>query len=134
MDWTTIIDFLKHSIYVPWALMGLVSLVFLIGTLMSKFSEGSSIMLAVNVSMVWLPISMLLSLFAEAYWLYLLFWFLSFIAFAVLFIGLTWICGKYGSPYTGDGGMVMILPIYMFIGTFVGSLLLKGVIVFIHWI
>lgn len=91
-------------------------------------------MLAVNVSMVWLPISMLLSLFAAAYWLYLFFWFLSFIAFAALFVVLTWICEKYGSPYRGDGGMVMILPIYVFFATFIGSLLLKGLIVFIHWI
>lgn len=104
-----------------------IATIILIGlTVFYQFSEGKLISSGIYLSFAWMPASMIISLFMEPYWVYLLHWLLASIGFFGAYFLMIYLCGKYGNPYTGDGGMVMILPIYLIPVVFAGSLILKG--------
>ena len=95
-------------------------------TVYYRFSEGKVIGAGIYISFIWLPASMLVSLLMDHYWTYLMHWLLATIIFFAFYVLLMYLSGKYGNPYMGDGGMVMILPIYLTPIVFLGSIVIKG--------
>lgn len=91
-----------------------------------RFSEGKVISVGIYISFIWLPASMLVSLLMDHYWTYLMHWLLATIIFFAFYVLLIYLGGKYGNPYMGDGGMVMILPIYLTPIVFIGSMAIKA--------
>lgn len=95
-------------------------------TVYYRFSEGKVIGAGIYISFIWLPASMLVSLLMDQYWTYLMHWLLATIIFFAFYVLLMYLSGKFGNPYMGDGGMVMILPIYLTPIVFLGSIVIKG--------
>lgn len=59
-----------------------------------------------------LIINFLLSLFTNNYRHFILHWFLSSISFFTFWCVLIYVCGRFGKPYNGDSGMILLLPGY----------------------
>ncbi len=95
----------------------------------SRFSENTMIGSGIYVFSGWMFVCFVLSFFAEAYWYYLLHWFLSALVFFAYWFLSIYLCGRFGSPYMGDGGMVMIIPIYLLPVVLAASLGIKVIIV-----
>lgn len=91
-----------------------------------RFSEEHAIGAGIYISFIWLLASMLVALLMDHYWIYLMHWLLATIIFFAFYALLIFLSGKYGNPYMGDGGMVMMLPIYFTPVAFLGSLAIKG--------
>lgn len=127
-------SFLFESTASPWMQLGMVAAVLLGTAIFRKLSEGDIMSAGINISFVWMPLSMLMSLWTNSYWVYMLHWFLATLGFFVLYFFGVSVCGKYGRPYRGDGGMVMIIPIYLFPVTIVGSLFIRAIIYVFQWV
>lgn len=128
--------FLFESRLSPWIQLGIVAVVLIVSAFIRRLSVGDVISTGIITCFVWMPLSMLMSLWTEVYWVYLLNWILVTLCFFGLFICVLHICEKYGPPYKGDAAfvMMMILPIYLFPVTVLGSLIIRATSWLIQWV
>lgn len=108
--------------------------ILLMQTWYSRLDAGSVMVSTMYWCFFWMPISMLLSLFVHAYWLYMLYWLLSFILYLFIFFTLISACEKYGKANLNEGALGFLAVPYLFLATIAGSLLLKGIIVLVRWL
>ena len=135
MSWSDLIyAFLFGSRVSPWMQLGIVAVILTVTALVRRLSVGDVMAAGIIICFWWMPLSMLMSLWTEAYWVYLLNWFLVTLCFFGLYFFSMHVCEKYGRPYTGDGAMVMILPIYLFPVTVFGSLIIRAILSLIQWV
>lgn len=127
-------DLLNDPVYSAYIQLAIVSFVLIGIAACYRFSEGKVIGAGIYISFVWFPVSMLISLLLDPYWTYLMHWLLATIIFFAFYVLLMYLSEKYGSPYMGDGGMVMILPIYLTPIVFLGSIALKSGIWLIRFV
>lgn len=100
--------------------------------LIFKFSEAIIIKSGICLFAVCLAINFVLSFFSEAYWYFILHWFLASLSFFIFWYLVIYLCENYGRPYSGDGAMVILLPVYfLFFGIF-SSLIIKAFTAIIH--
>lgn len=77
-------------------------------------------------------INFVLSLFSVSYWYFILHWFLSSLSFFIFWYCAIYICERYGQPYSGDGGMIIILPVYILPVCLLVSIVFKSAAVLIQ--
>lgn len=96
--------------------------------LISRFSETKIITSGIYLFAGCMTINVVISLLSQNYWFFVLHWFLASLSFFIFWYLVIYICEEYGQPYSGDGGMVMVMPVcFLFFGI-LSSLLIKGVI------
>ncbi|PXY46997.1 hypothetical protein [Flavobacterium hydrophilum] len=100
--------------------------------LISRLSETVIIKSGIYLFAVCLIINFMLSFFSEHYWYFVLHWFLSSVCFFIYWHLTIYICENFGLPYSGDGAMVMVLPVYFLPVAILGSVIIKGVTVLIQ--
>ncbi len=100
--------------------------------LISRFSETAIIKAGIYLFAICLLINFLYSFFSEGYWYFVSHWFLSSACFFIYWYFSIYICGRYGRPYSGDGGMIMLLPVYFLPVALLGSMIIKGITVLIQ--
>lgn len=87
------------------------------GVIITKLSSDWVLLAGLNIFYVWLFAGFVLNFFFEPFGIYMLHWFLSMILYYAIWLFLNWICEKWGKPYMGEGGMVILMPAYLFIAT-----------------
>lgn len=97
--------------------------------LVSRFSETVIIKSGIYLFAGCLTINFVLSFFLECYWYFVLHWFLSSVCFFIFWYLAIYICENFGRPYSGDGALVMVLPVHflpvaIFISVMVKSLMM----------
>ena len=123
--------FLQDSIY--WRLLFVCSVLIII-LLIFKFSEKKVIKWGLYLFTGCLAVNFLFSFYTNTYWTYMLNWFLSTICFLLFWYLTIYLAGQYGRPYSGDGAMIILLPLlYLMPTALFGALLLKGFIVLIKY-
>lgn len=100
--------------------------------LISRLSETVIIKSGIYLFAICLLINFLHSFFSERYWYFVLHWFLSSVCFFIYWYLAIYTCENYGRPYSGDGAMIMILPVYFLPVAILISVIIKSVIVLIH--
>lgn len=100
--------------------------------LIVRFSETVIIKSGIYFFAVSLLINFMFSFFSENYWYFVLHWFLSSVCFFIYWYLAIYACENYGRPYSGDGAMIMILPVYFLPVAILVSVIIKSVIVLIH--
>lgn len=100
--------------------------------LISRFSETVIIKSGIYLFAICLLINFMLSFLSESYWNFVLHWFLSSVCFFIYWYLSIYICECYGRPYSGDGAMIMILPVYFLPVAIFASVIIKGIAVFIQ--
>lgn len=119
--------FFNNYFYVYYQMLFVCVLITLIASVF-KFSETKVIKSGIYLFALCLVINFGLSLFSGTYWYFILHWFLASLCFFVFWYLVLYMCEQYGQPYSGDGGMVMILPVYCLFFALFSSLLIKGII------
>lgn len=99
--------------------------------LISRFSETVIIKSGIYLFALCLIINFMLSFLSESYWYFILHWFLSSVCFFIYWFLTIYICERYGRPYSGDGAMIMILPVYFLPVAIFGSMIIKSITVLI---
>lgn len=136
MNWNDLLStFIFDSMASPWMQFAFFAVVLVVISFVLKFSDIEVILAGIFICMGWMPLSMLMSLWAEVYWIYLLNWVaatLCFFAFFFLFVS-AW--ERYGRRHQGDRAIIMlgILPIYLFPITLIGSMVLRTIIFLTQW-
>ena len=100
--------------------------------LVSRFSETIIIKSGIYLFAGCLIMNFILSFFSDSYWYFILHWFLSSVGFLIFWYLAIYICENFGRPYSGDGAMVMILPVYFLPFAIFGSVIIKSITIFIH--
>jgi hypothetical protein len=129
---TTVTDLILNlwsSAYAPYSLLIVVCVLLTALVFFSRLSETVVIEYGVYLIGGWLFVSFLQSLWVEMYWYYLLHWFLSSAIGFVYWLLAIYLCERLGSPYSGDGAMIMLLPFYLLPVAMLASVLLKGMLV-----
>lgn len=111
------IDSLLRTETIMYLFMGVTVLILVGGAIITKLSSDWILLAGLNIFYVWLFAGFVLSFFFEPFGIFILHWFISMILFYVFWILLDWISEKWGSPYMGEGGMVIFMPAYFFIAT-----------------
>lgn len=106
----------------------LLTLLFLI----TRFSEPVIIEYGIYLFIGNMGISFLLSFFTDHYWYFVLHWFLALISYFVFWSMLIFICSRYGKPYDGDRGMLLLFPGYFLPLLIFASVLVKIAKIVIH--
>lgn len=119
-------DLLRSSHYSPWLQLSIAVLLLLAVVVYKQLSEGAAIETGLYICYFWIPLCAILALFMADFWPYMMHWLLSTLAFFVIYCLAIYLCGKFGQPYMGDGGMVMLLPVYLFGFGFAATMLLYG--------
>lgn len=78
----------------------------------SRLSEPVVIEYGAFIFAISMIISFIVTFFTPSYRYFMLHWFLSSLAYFFFWCILNYICGRYGKPYNGDGGMILLLPGY----------------------
>lgn len=97
-----------------------------------KFSETKIIKSGIYLFAVCILINFVLSFFSETYWCFILHWFLASLSFFIFWYLMIYMCENIGQPYTGDGGMVIVLPVYFWFFGILSSLIIKAITAVIH--
>lgn len=100
--------------------------------LLFRFSETVVIKSGIYLFAIRLIINFIFSFFSESYWHFVLHWFLSSVGFFIFWYLAIYICERYGRPYSGDGAMIMILPIYFLPLAILGSVIIKSITMLIQ--
>lgn len=100
--------------------------------LISRMSETTVIAWGIYLFFGWMAINFLLTFFANSYWYFLLHWFLSALGFLAFWYLCIYLSEKFGRPYTGDGAMVMLLPVYFVPVFLLVSIGIKGILVLLR--
>jgi hypothetical protein len=100
--------------------------------LVSLFSETIIISYGAYIFVGSLISNFMLSFFTDNYRYFILHWFLASIGFFIFWCVLIYICSRYGKPYNGDGGMIILLPAYFLPLLIFISVLLKFVKILIQ--
>ncbi len=95
--------------------------------LFSKFSESIVIKSGIILFSIGLVISFLLSFYTDRYWFFILHWILSSIAFFLFWYLSIYICEEYGNPYSGEGAMIIVLPVYFLFFMIISSMVMNGI-------
>ena len=98
----------------------------------ARLSETAIIKSGIYFFAVSLLINFMVSFFSENYWYFVLHWFLSSVCFFIYWYLSIYICERYGRPYSGDGAMIMLLPVYFLPVAILGSVLIKNIGVLIQ--
>ena len=117
-----------------WLQLLLAVIILLSAACFSRFSEGTVIKTGLNICLFWLLFILVKYCIVDSYWLFLLRWLLSMLAFFVFYYSLIFLCGKYGRPYNGEGGVLMLVPLYLFGFSFIIALTIKGLLYSINFI
>lgn len=94
----------------------------------TRFSEIKVINSGIFLFIGCLSVNFVISFYSETYWCFILHWLLASISFFFFWYFVIYICENYGQPYSGDGGLVMLLPVYFLFFALLSSMLIKGVI------
>lgn len=97
-----------------------------------KFSEAKIIKSGICLFSICLAINFVLSFFSEAYWYFILHWFLASLSFFIFWYLVIYLCENYGQPYSGDGAMVIMLPVFFLFFGIISSLIIKVFTAIIH--
>ena len=119
---------LLTGIYFPYCLLTLVCILVTGLMVFSGLSESLLIGSGVYIISIWLLTGFILSFWTDTYWYYILHWFLSVIAGLGYWFLCICLSGRFGKPYTGDGAMIMLLPIYLLPVALVASISIKTII------
>ncbi|PJJ08626.1 hypothetical protein CLU83_1912 [Flavobacterium sp. 1] len=103
--------FFTNDYYVYYQLL-ITCILLAVIMLISLFSKTIVISYGAYMFVGCLIINFLLSLFTDNYRYFILHWFLSSISFFTFWCVLIYICGRYGKPYNGDSGIILLLPGY----------------------
>ena len=123
--------FFDNDFYVYY-LMFFICVLEIVLTIISRFSETKIIKSGIYLFSCCLIINFVLSFYSDAYWIFILHWFLASLIFFIFWYLLIYMSENYGQPYVGDGGMVMILPVYFLFLALISSIIIKGIIGLIH--
>jgi hypothetical protein len=126
------IKFLLFEDNLYWRLLFVCS-VLIILLLIFRFSEKMAIKCGLYLFAICVSVNFFYSFFTDSYWVYMLHWFLSTISFLVFWYVTIYISNEYGRPYTGEGAMIILLPLLyvMPLALFV-SIVIKGFMVLIR--
>lgn len=95
--------------------------------LIFRFSETIIIKSGIYLFALCLIINFMLSFFSDRYWYFVLHWFLSSVCFFIYWYLAVYICERYGRSYSGDGAMIMLLPIYFLPVAILISVIIKSI-------
>lgn len=91
----------------------------------SMFSETIIINYGAYIFVIGLIINFIVSFFADNYRYFILHWFLASICLFIFWSVLIYICSRYDKSYSGDSGMILLLPFYLLPLVIFISILLK---------
>lgn len=100
--------------------------------LATRFSETAVIKSGIFLFAGCLTINFTLSFFSENYGYFVLHWFSSSIAFFIFWYLTIYICEHFGRSYSGDGAMIMLLPVYFLPLAIFVSVLIKSVLMLVQ--
>lgn len=121
----------SDDFYVYYQMLFICVLIMVIA-LICKFSETKIITSGIYLFAGCMAINFVLSFFSETYWYFILHWFLASLSFFIFWYLIIYICENFGQPYSRDGGMVMVMPLYFLFFGISSSLLIKAFTVILH--
>lgn len=119
-------EFITNSVYGHGAIL-LACL--LLVSIITKFDEVSVFTYGLYLFVLWSLIELFFVLRADHYWMSALYLTLTSLVVYAVFLGLAFICEKFGTKARGDGaGWGLLAPLFVYFYLFIVSLLIKGVI------
>lgn len=135
MGWNDLVNnFLFNSVASPWIQLCMAVVILIVIALARRLSAEDVLIAEMIICFIWMPLSMLISLWTEVYWAYLLNWILVTICFFGLCHFILSFCEKYGRPDKSDAGLLLFLPVYLFPITILASLVIRTAIYVFKWV
>lgn len=101
--------------------------VIVLAVLLTRLSGKKLLEFGVHLVFVWLILMLLGSWMSPAYWSFLGKGLLAFLLFFGCWLLLLKICDKFGQPCLGEGGLAVLLPVFIIPHIVVVSLIGRGV-------
>lgn len=134
LNWTSLLHDFIISPWSIWGLLAILVVVLLVQTWSSGLDEGTVVWRGMVSCFWWMGVSMLLSLFVSSYGLYMLCWVLALALYLCVYFMLISYCHKYGEKNRSDAGVIYLFATPVIAGTLAGSMLLKGLIIWVKLI